>query len=255
MRHIVLDQSSASVGDLVGEEPDAEQDPQDAEAEFGGPEARLNLERKLVRKLDMRMSILVLIYILNYVRLPITLWLRVFISVRRSTGIMLRESCNDLSLVMANSHSKRRSSGRFRGRLASDRATIQHTPRGPLCWLHLDADTFVSTHNDLPVSFSMISQQYVFELHRKAFHISPRFHDALGCYICFNRSGADFPFTPLGSCPCRHDSRLYGCRSHPILSWLRRGCLFSRCPFSPIEVVQALRAWSSYCISLVRFAY
>ncbi|KAH9999954.1 sugar transporter [Russula vinacea] len=67
MRHIVLDQSSASVGDLVGEEPDAEQDPQDAEAEFGGPEARLNLERKLVRKLDMRMSILVLIYILNYV--------------------------------------------------------------------------------------------------------------------------------------------------------------------------------------------
>lgn len=36
--------------------------------DFGGHEARLTLERKLVRKLDMRMSILVVIYILNYVR-------------------------------------------------------------------------------------------------------------------------------------------------------------------------------------------
>jgi hypothetical protein len=78
MRHTVLGQSSASVGDLVGEEPDTEQDQgQDIgpDAEFGGPEARLNLERKLLRKLDMRMSILVLIYILNYVRLPIPIQL------------------------------------------------------------------------------------------------------------------------------------------------------------------------------------
>ena len=50
---------------------DTEQAPADSEAEFGGLEARLNLERKLLRKLDTRMSILVLIYILNYVRLPI----------------------------------------------------------------------------------------------------------------------------------------------------------------------------------------
>lgn len=41
--------------------------PPDTEAEFGGREGRLTLERKLLRKLDMRMSILVLIYILNYV--------------------------------------------------------------------------------------------------------------------------------------------------------------------------------------------
>lgn len=34
---------------------------------FGGPEARRHLERKLLRKLDARMSILVVIYILNYV--------------------------------------------------------------------------------------------------------------------------------------------------------------------------------------------
>lgn len=41
--------------------------PLDIDAEFGGKEARLTLERTLLRKLDMRMSILVLIYILNYV--------------------------------------------------------------------------------------------------------------------------------------------------------------------------------------------
>jgi hypothetical protein len=41
----------------------------DIDAEFGGREARLILERQLLRKVDMRMSILVVIYILNYVRL------------------------------------------------------------------------------------------------------------------------------------------------------------------------------------------
>ncbi|KAI9447954.1 MFS general substrate transporter [Lactarius indigo] len=39
----------------------------DIDAEFGGKEARLKLERKLLRKLDTRMSILILIYILNYI--------------------------------------------------------------------------------------------------------------------------------------------------------------------------------------------
>jgi hypothetical protein len=57
--------------------------PPDTEAEFGGREARLNLERRLLRKLDMRMSILVLIYILNYVRLPIVIWFCALISVHR----------------------------------------------------------------------------------------------------------------------------------------------------------------------------
>ncbi|KIP07693.1 hypothetical protein PHLGIDRAFT_127467 [Phlebiopsis gigantea 11061_1 CR5-6] len=39
----------------------------DPDTEFGGREARQRLERKLLRKLDLRMSILVVIYILNYV--------------------------------------------------------------------------------------------------------------------------------------------------------------------------------------------
>ncbi|XP_006460061.1 hypothetical protein AGABI2DRAFT_202707 [Agaricus bisporus var. bisporus H97] len=39
----------------------------DKDAEFGGPEARKKLERKFLLKLDLRMSILVVIYILNYI--------------------------------------------------------------------------------------------------------------------------------------------------------------------------------------------
>ena len=35
--------------------------------DFGGTAERLKLEKKLLRKLDIRMSILIVIYILNYV--------------------------------------------------------------------------------------------------------------------------------------------------------------------------------------------
>lgn len=49
------------------DDADAELDA-DADAEFGGTEARRRLERKLVWKIDLRMSVLVFIYILNYVR-------------------------------------------------------------------------------------------------------------------------------------------------------------------------------------------
>ena len=41
----------------------------DGDAEFGGLEARRDLERKLIGKIDLRMSILIVIYSLNYVRL------------------------------------------------------------------------------------------------------------------------------------------------------------------------------------------
>ncbi|KAH9979384.1 MFS general substrate transporter [Lactifluus volemus] len=54
----------------AGEESNAEERaqalPSDVEAEFGGRQARLKLEEKFLRKLDMRMSVLVLLYILNY---------------------------------------------------------------------------------------------------------------------------------------------------------------------------------------------
>lgn len=40
---------------------------EDPDAEFGGAEARKQLERKLLWKIDLRMSIMIIIYILNYV--------------------------------------------------------------------------------------------------------------------------------------------------------------------------------------------
>ena len=40
---------------------------QQQDAEFGGPEARKKLEKRFLLKLDLRMSIMVVIYILNYV--------------------------------------------------------------------------------------------------------------------------------------------------------------------------------------------
>jgi hypothetical protein len=39
------------------------------DASFGGPEERKRLEKKLLRKVDARMSILIVIYVLNYVSL------------------------------------------------------------------------------------------------------------------------------------------------------------------------------------------
>ena len=39
----------------------------DLDAEFGGAEARKKLEKKLLRKTDIRMSILIIIYIFSFV--------------------------------------------------------------------------------------------------------------------------------------------------------------------------------------------
>ena len=40
---------------------------EDPNARFGGLEARKKLEKRFLRKLDARMSIMIVIYILNYV--------------------------------------------------------------------------------------------------------------------------------------------------------------------------------------------
>jgi hypothetical protein len=50
------------------EEDRRDDDVDDLDAEFGGTEARKLLEKQLLWKLDLRMSILIVIYILNYVR-------------------------------------------------------------------------------------------------------------------------------------------------------------------------------------------
>lgn len=54
-------------GKDLEERVETKHQPIDLDAEFGGPEARKKMERKLLMKLDLRMSILIIIYILNYV--------------------------------------------------------------------------------------------------------------------------------------------------------------------------------------------
>ncbi|KAF8741122.1 hypothetical protein AX14_005723 [Amanita brunnescens Koide BX004] len=60
---------SASTEDkeAVGEKSSVGHIEEDSDAEFGGPEARKALEKRLLLKLDLRMSILVIIYILNFI--------------------------------------------------------------------------------------------------------------------------------------------------------------------------------------------
>jgi hypothetical protein len=53
----------------VGDSPDHRY----YDAEFGGLEERRRLEKELLRKIDARMSILVVIYVLNYVSFPVKL--------------------------------------------------------------------------------------------------------------------------------------------------------------------------------------
>ena len=64
-----LDEDSLKSPDVekVGVQVGIEDDP---DAEYGGHEARVRLERKLLRKIDLRMSVMVVIYILNYVSIP-----------------------------------------------------------------------------------------------------------------------------------------------------------------------------------------
>ena len=61
----------------------------DSDGEFGGTEARKRLERKLLSKLDARMSILVVIYLLNCVSCTLQMNFSVCIRMltpRRPTG-------------------------------------------------------------------------------------------------------------------------------------------------------------------------
>ena len=86
----------------------------DPDAEFGGSEARKKLEKRLLLKLDARMSILVVIYILNYVsctlwaafQLVLRRWFRLIGTTRRErahpkTGIVDAEHFTEVLLVCA----------------------------------------------------------------------------------------------------------------------------------------------------------
>lgn len=62
-----IDSEKAVSSDVEKADYVANQAEVDPDAEFGGTEARKRLERRLLWKIDLRMSILILIYILNYV--------------------------------------------------------------------------------------------------------------------------------------------------------------------------------------------
>lgn len=66
----ITSKTSGSLKDAVGveEKPAEKTEYSGDDSDFGGPEERRKLERRLLWKLDSRMSILVVIYILNYVR-------------------------------------------------------------------------------------------------------------------------------------------------------------------------------------------
>ncbi|KAL0950044.1 hypothetical protein HGRIS_010052 [Hohenbuehelia grisea] len=62
------DKGSVHVLEKASNSPrDASEADEDPDAEFGGRDARIALEKKLLLKVDLRMSILIVIYILNYI--------------------------------------------------------------------------------------------------------------------------------------------------------------------------------------------
>ncbi|EJD01173.1 sugar transporter [Fomitiporia mediterranea MF3/22] len=67
MASVLTGHDEKTIDDIEDNRIDQEPYNDDPDAEFGGTEARKRLERKLVRKLDMRMCILIIIYILNYI--------------------------------------------------------------------------------------------------------------------------------------------------------------------------------------------
>ncbi|KAH9920672.1 MFS general substrate transporter [Fomitopsis serialis] len=61
------DVKKAELDDIEDQQPQLLRVVNDGDEEFGGTEARKALEKKLLRKLDLRLSVLIVIYILNYI--------------------------------------------------------------------------------------------------------------------------------------------------------------------------------------------
>ena len=71
-----------------------------SDEDFGGTEERKKMERKLLMKLDARMSILIVIYILNYVCPILSIAVEQTLNCNRSTGTTpVLHASVDLSLI------------------------------------------------------------------------------------------------------------------------------------------------------------
>lgn len=90
---------------------------EDPDAQYGGHEARVALEKKLVRKVDLRMSVLVFIYVLNYVRSTIFFTSRRIVhqSFVRLIATMLREFHSQTSQHHPTEYTQCDSAARLRG--------------------------------------------------------------------------------------------------------------------------------------------
>lgn len=233
--------------------------PLDIDAEFGGKEARLKLEQKLLRKLDTRMSILILIYVLNYVRLSRSCLACVCSGSPRSIGITLRKS-RDVLLARSTTRSTRcfqcRSFERVRGRFASERPTIQHNSEYPLCWLHFNADTFVSILQPNSPRFPLLidpsSNMFLNYVGRPSIYL-PVCMMLWGAISCV--TGQRLIFCLPAHFPTlvrRRHPQLHWSPRRSILPWVRGGGFFPWRPLSSIEVVQALGTWAPHRTACVR---
>ena len=123
------------------------------ETQLDVAEERKRLEHSLLRKLDRRMSILILIYILNCKCLVLFYGFYQYVQ-QISTGTMPRKySGYYVAWHLDYSCPQSCTPTRVRRRFAFKRLSILHAAINTLCWLHLDADTFVSlpmnTYEDL----------------------------------------------------------------------------------------------------------
>ena len=128
----------------------------DANAEFGGAEARRELEKELLWKVDKRMSILILIYVLNYVSLGCNS-LKVVacstsVELHRLTGIMRgmwHESigCMRWVVVLTAAALQCCPTAWLRRRPRVEGPAIRHSPFSAVHRLYLNSDTLVRLYH------------------------------------------------------------------------------------------------------------
>ena len=122
---------------------------EDPDAEFGGTEARKQLERKLLWKIDMRMSIMVVIYILNYVsstsKSPRFCLTRLLQIDRNNAGCVAFQHVS--VFCSSRCFPQSRKIARFFARLAFDGSRFPDYSFNSLCRLHSDANTLVRHHS------------------------------------------------------------------------------------------------------------
>ena len=121
-------------------------DPDSFETQLDVVEDRERLEHSLLRKLDRRMSILVLIYILNCECLVLFYGCYQMYNRYRQEQCLVSTQANshDIASHLDNSCPQSCTLTRVRRRFAFKRLSVLYAAVNTLCRLHIDANTFVS---------------------------------------------------------------------------------------------------------------